>query len=83
MLISEVFPNSVGGKGQSLGSLTHWFFAALITFCFPVIAENGGEGLAFTFGFFSVMMLLQLLAAWLYFPETKGKSLEELGEGLS
>ncbi len=83
VLISEVFPNSVRGKGQSLGSLTHWFFAALITFCFPVIAENGGEGLAFTFGFFSVMMLLQLLAAWLYFPETKGKSLEELGEGLS
>lgn len=82
VLISEVFPNSVRGKGQSLGSLTHWFFAALITFCFPVIAERGGEGLALTFSFFSVMMLLQILVAWLYFPETKGKSLEELSEKL-
>ena len=82
VLISEVFPNSVRGKGQALGSLTHWFFAALITFCFPVIAEKGGVGLASTFCFFSVMMCLQILAAWLYFPETKGKSLEELSENL-
>lgn len=82
VLISEVFPNSVRGKGQSFGSLTHWFFAALITFCFPVIAEKGGEGLALTFSFFAVMMVLQILAAWLYFPETKGKSLEELSEKL-
>lgn len=82
VLIAEVFPNSVRSKGQSLGSLTHWLFAALITFCFPVIAENGGSGLAFTFGFFSIMMLLQMLVAWLYFPETKGKSLEELSENL-
>ena len=82
VLIAEVFPNSVRSKGQSLGSLTHWLFAALITFCFPVIAENGGIGLAFTFGFFSIMMLLQMLVAWLYFPETKGKSLEELSENL-
>ena len=32
VLIAEVFPNRVRGKGQSLGSFTHWFFAALITF---------------------------------------------------
>lgn len=82
VLISEVFPNSVRAKGQSFGSLTHWLFAALITFCFPVIAEAGGAGLAITFGFFSVMMILQMLVAWLYFPETKGKSLEELSERL-
>lgn len=82
VLIAEVFPNSVRAKGQSFGSLTHWLFAALITFCFPVIADGGGTGLAFTFGFFSVMMLVQMGVAWLYFPETKGKSLEELSESL-
>ena len=82
VLISEVFPLSVRGKGQSLGSLTHWLFAALITFNFPVIAEKGGTGLAFTFGFFSIMMLLQIFVSLFYFPETKGKSLEELSENL-
>lgn len=40
VLISEVFPNSVRGQGQSLGSFTHWFFAAVITFLFPVVAGN-------------------------------------------
>ena len=39
VLIAEIFPNRVRGKGQSFGSFTHWFFAALITFLFPVIEK--------------------------------------------
>jgi hypothetical protein len=39
-------------------------------------------GLAFTFCFFSVMMVAQIAAAWFYFPETKRRSLEELSENL-
>jgi len=35
VLIAEIFPNSIRGKGQSLGSFTHWSFAALITFFIP------------------------------------------------
>jgi MFS transporter, SP family, arabinose:H+ symporter len=82
VLISEVFPNSVRGKGQALGSFTHWFFAALITFLFPVFSSTP-QGSGYSFAFFSVMMVLQALVVWKYFPETKGKSLEELGEELS
>ena len=33
--ISEVFPNRVRAKGQSLGSFTHWIMAALISLGFP------------------------------------------------
>ncbi len=82
VLISEVFPNSVRGQGQSLGSFTHWFFAALITFLFPIISSTT-EGSGYSFAFFSIMMIVQALVVWRYFPETKGKSLEELGEQLS
>lgn len=82
VLISEVFPNSVRGKGQALGSFTHWFFAALITFLFPVFSSTP-QGSSYSFAFFSAMMVLQALVVWKYFPETKGKSLEELGEELS
>jgi len=82
VLISEVFPNSVRGKGQALGSFTHWFFAALITFLFPAFSSTP-QGSGFSFAFFSAMMVLQVLVVWKYFPETKGKSLEELGEELS
>jgi MFS transporter, SP family, arabinose:H+ symporter len=82
VLIAEVFPNRVRGKGQSLGSFTHWFFAALITFLFPIIARISQIGVAHAFLFFSIMMVIQVFVVWLYFPETKGKTLEELEKKL-
>lgn len=82
VLIAEIFPNSVRGKGQSFGSFTHWFFAALITFLFPVIAKLSQFGVGHAFMFFSLMMLLQVVVVWKYFPETKGRTLEELGENM-
>lgn len=82
VLISEVFPGSVRGEGQSLGSFTHWFFAALITFLFPAVVEKTTYGGAHAFAFFSLMMLVQAFTVWKYFPETKGKTLEELGHEL-
>lgn len=83
VLISEVFPNSVRGQGQSLGSFTHWLFAAIITFLFPVIAGEYKFGSGHAFAFFASMMLLQAIVVWKYFPETKGKTLEELGMEMS
>src|SRR6202044_745622 len=38
--ISEVFPNRVRARGQSLGSFTHWFMNALISFTFPIVASK-------------------------------------------
>mgnify|MGYP001547689823 CR=1 FL=1 len=83
VLISEVFPNSVRGQGQSLGSFTHWFFAAIITFLFPVVAGQNEQGAGYAFLFFSIAMVIQAIVVWRYFPETKGKTLEELGIELS
>ena len=83
VLIAEVFPNTIRGKGQSFGSFTHWFFAALITFLFPVIEKLSQFGVGHAFMFFSVMMIVQVIVVWKYFPETKGRTLEELGENLS
>lgn len=76
VFISEIFPNQVRAKGQTLGSVTHWIMAASIAFAFPVLAENLGGGI--TFAFFAVMMFLQLLFVWKMMPETKGKSLEQI-----
>jgi len=80
VFISEIFPNTVRAKGQTLGSLTHWVMATIITFIFPVISENLGEGIIFFF--FCAMMILQLGFVIKYMPETKGKSLEELETNL-
>jgi SP family arabinose:H+ symporter-like MFS transporter len=35
VFISEIFPNRHRAEGQSLGSGTHWVFAALLTTFFP------------------------------------------------
>ena len=82
VLIAEIFPNSIRGKGQSLGSFTHWFFAALITFLFPVVEKLSQSGVGHAFMFFSIMMIVQAVVVWRYFPETKGRTLEDLGENL-
>jgi len=77
--LSEVFPNRVRAKGQSLGSATHWITNAVISSRFPAMAAASG---AVPFVFFSAMMVLQFFVVlWLY-PETKGVSLEELQKKL-
>ncbi|MEO6721528.1 MAG: sugar porter family MFS transporter [Ferruginibacter sp.] len=80
VFISEIFPNQVRAKGQTLGSVTHWIMAAAIAFAFPVLTEILGGG--FTFLFFTVMMVLQLLFVWKMMPETKGRSLEDIGSAI-
>ncbi|HEV8083869.1 MAG TPA: sugar porter family MFS transporter [Chitinophagaceae bacterium] len=80
VFISEIFPNQVRAKGQTLGSLTHWVLAAVIAFSFPVITEKLGAGN--TFLFFTIMMVAQLIFVWKIMPETKGRSLEQIEKSL-
>lgn len=73
--LSEVFPNSVRAKGQSLGSFTHWIMNAIISAVFPVMAASSG---AIPFLFFAAMTAVQFVVVLTAFPETKGFSLEEI-----
>jgi MFS family permease len=77
--LAEIFPNRVRARGQALGSFTHWFWAAAVSWSFPVVAEASG-GLAFSA--FGVMMVLQFVFVLLFLPETKGVSLEEIQKRL-
>ena len=80
VFISEIFPNEHRAAGQSLGSFTHWIFAALLTTVFPKMVTSFHPGTVFLF--FAGMMVLQLLWVKLMVPETKGVPLEELEEKL-
>jgi MFS transporter, SP family, arabinose:H+ symporter len=73
--LSEVFPNRVRAKGQSLGSFTHWIMNAVISGVFPVVAAQSG---AAPFWLFSGMMVLQFFVVLFTFPETKNLSLEQM-----
>src|SRR5579863_2539303 len=76
VFISEIFPNPVRAKGQTLGSTTHWVMAAIIAYSFPFVDEKAGGGN--TFLFFGIMMCIQLAFVWKVMPETKGRSLENI-----
>lgn len=82
VFISEIFPNVVRDNGMSLGSGTHWVFAAIITMVtLPIMTWlKGSEWIIYVF--FAGMMVLQLLFVLFLMPETKGISLEDLQKKL-
>ncbi|MGB5951035.1 MAG: sugar porter family MFS transporter [Ornithinimicrobium sp.] len=76
VFIAEIFPTAIRARGQSFGALTHWAFAAAISWSFPAIAGNLGGGVAFGgFLFFGILMTFWTLKIM---PETKGVPLEEM-----
>jgi sugar porter (SP) family MFS transporter len=77
--ISEVFPNMVRAKGQSLGSFTHWIMNAMISGIFPMMAAASGS---IPFVFFACMMVAQFIVVAAVYPETKGYTLEEMEDKL-
>lgn len=77
--LSEVFPNRVRAKGQSLGSLSHWLMNAAISFAFPTLAAWSKS---IPFAFFAAMMVLEFFVVLFVYPETSGVTLEEMQKRL-
>jgi MFS family permease len=73
--LSEVFPNLVRAKGQSLGSFTHWIMNAIISITFPWLAARSKP---IPFAFFAAATIVQFFVILFFFPETKGITLEEM-----
>ncbi len=80
VLISEIFPIGHRAEGQTLGSSTHWIFAALLTTFFPKMVDAFPPG--YIFLFFTCMMVLQLIWVKTMVPETKGVPLEQIQKQL-
>ena len=80
VLISEIFPNRHRAEGQTLGSFTHWIFAALLTTFFPKMVTAFPPG--YVFLFFCGMMVLQLIWVKTMVIETKGVPLEQVQQRL-
>jgi MFS transporter, SP family, arabinose:H+ symporter len=78
--IAEIFPTQHRAQGQSLGSFTHWMFAALLTTLFPKVVGISPPG--YVFAFFTGMMILQLIWVRTMVVETKGVPLEQIAQRL-
>ena len=74
--LSEIFPNRHRAEGQTLGSSTHWIFAAALTTFFPRMVTAFAP--AGVFLFFCGMMVLQLVWVKVMVVETKGVPLEQV-----
>jgi sugar porter (SP) family MFS transporter len=73
--ISEIFPNRVRAKGQSLGCFVHWFMNGVVSLLFPVIAARSR---AVPFVVFAAIGVVQFFTVLAWFPETRGVSLEQM-----
>ncbi|MGI0135051.1 MAG: MFS transporter, partial [Candidatus Micrarchaeaceae archaeon] len=75
-LMPEIFPNDVRGAAMTVPVLLQWLANAAVVLLFPLIFHRVGK--TFIFSFFALAALAQGIFTWLYVPETKNRSLEEL-----
>jgi MFS transporter, SP family, arabinose:H+ symporter len=76
VIISEIYPTKVRGRGMSIATTTLWLVCYLLNQIFPIMQQDIGP--AGTFWCFAGGALITIvLVAWLV-PETKGRSLEEI-----
>jgi MFS family permease len=78
VLISEIFPSRVRSQAMMVSVIALWVGYALLVFTFPILASRMGVYTPF------YLYAFICAAGWLFIKlkvrETKGKSLEEMGE---
>ncbi|KAF9030975.1 general substrate transporter [Hymenopellis radicata] len=77
IIVAEIFPLSIRGKGMSIGSSSNWMNNFIVGQVTPSMLEHIGYG---TFVFFGLFSFLGGCFIWFFVPETKGVSLEEMEE---
>ncbi|MFA9390828.1 MAG: sugar porter family MFS transporter [Prolixibacteraceae bacterium] len=79
-LLSEVFPGSVRGLGISIASTLNGIASFVIVTILPIELEYLGSST--TFLIYGLLMVVFILMVIKWFPETKGKSLEQIEKEL-
>jgi MFS transporter, SP family, xylose:H+ symportor len=77
VLIAEIFPGRIRSQGISLAVSALWIASFLLTYTFPFL--NRLEGTAGTFLTHGVICLLGFVLVAASVPETKGRTLEQIG----
>ncbi|KAI9497222.1 general substrate transporter [Zychaea mexicana] len=78
---SEIFPLKIRTMGASAATASNWLFNTWISQVSPIALSNPSVGPEFFFVFMSTNYLVAAYTFFFY-PETKGRSLEELSEAL-
>ncbi|XP_027354589.1 D-xylose-proton symporter-like 2 isoform X3 [Abrus precatorius] len=76
LMIAEIFPLRLRGRGLSIAVLVNFGANALVTFAFSPLEELLGAGILFYI--FCAIAVASLVFIYLIVPETKGLTLEEI-----
>jgi SP family galactose:H+ symporter-like MFS transporter len=76
LLVSEIYPLKIRGLAMSTATVANWAANLLIALTFLSLIQAVGRSA--TFWVYSAMGVGAWLFAYLYVPETKGRSLEEI-----
>jgi MFS family permease len=74
---SEIFPTAVRARGTSLSTFTNWAANLIFAQCTPIALTRLGYKYFYLFTAFN---WVAAILVYLYFPETLGRSLEEVYE---
>ncbi|CAL5384958.1 unnamed protein product [Camellia sinensis] len=76
VIMSEILPINIKGLAGSVATLANWFFAWVVTMTANLLLSwSSGEG---TFTIYMVMSAFTVVFVYLWVPETKGRTLEEI-----
>ncbi|KQO82570.1 MULTISPECIES: sugar porter family MFS transporter [unclassified Frigoribacterium] len=76
VLLGEMFPNSIRATALGVGSMANWIANFIVTVTFPSLAALS---LTLSYGIFAFFALVSFFFVFAKIPETKGRSLEEMG----
>jgi SP family arabinose:H+ symporter-like MFS transporter len=76
VVIAEIFPTRIRGRGMAIATASLWVADFAVSLTFPIIADKLQE--SFAFWLYAVMCAINFIFIAAVLPETKGKSLEEI-----
>ncbi|MFX1366314.1 MAG: sugar porter family MFS transporter [Promethearchaeota archaeon] len=78
LLISEIYPLKVRGRAMSVVTEANWGSNLIIALTFLTLIQLLGR--SGTFWFYAIVGIMALIFTYIYVPETKGRTLEEIEE---
>ncbi|GMH04162.1 hypothetical protein Nepgr_006001 [Nepenthes gracilis] len=75
VIMSEILPINIKGLAGSTATLANWFFAWVVTLTANMLLSWSGGG---TFTIYALMCAFALVFVFIWVPETKGRTLEEI-----
>jgi SP family sugar porter-like MFS transporter len=79
VVIAEIFPNNIRGLAVSLATSALWISSFFLIYTFPFIQKLG---ISWAFWVYSGLLIIGFIVIKMKLVETKGKSLEQIENGL-